>query len=168
MTVKSDRVSSCLNLAQDLAHQGITQVQQSLWTLRENADEYSDLVTAFQRLVTTLNTNVPVQIKFSSSGTQPLLSPHISLNLLRIGQEALTNALKHGEARHIDLNLAFNGDRLQLQVRDDGRGFAPELLGVNSGFGIRSIEQRAEQINAVVNIITNPGNGTVISVTVPL
>ncbi len=168
LTAKPDRVSSCLNLAQDLAHQGITQVQRSLWTLRENADEYNDLVAAFQKLVTTLNTNVPVRIKFSSSGTQSPLSPHISLNLLRIGQEAVTNALKHAEARHIDLNLAFNSDRIQLQIRDDGRGFAPELLAVNSGFGVRSIEQRAEQINAVVNIITNPGNGTAITVTVPL
>ncbi|WP_019503589.1 sensor histidine kinase [Pleurocapsa sp. PCC 7319] len=168
LITKSDRVSSCLNLAQNLAHQGITQVQQSLWTLRENADEYNDLVAAFQRLVTTLNTNVPVQIEFSTSGTQTPLSPDVRLNLLRIGQEAVTNALKHAEARQIDLNLIFNSDRLQLQIQDDGRGFAPELLGVNSGFGIKSIEQRAEQINAVVNIITNPGNGTTISVTVPL
>jgi len=136
--------------------------------LREKANEYRNLTAAFQRLVATLDTNVIVDIEFSTSGTQPSLPANISFNLLRIGQEAITNALKHASARRIDLNLIFTSDHLELEIRDDGRGFAIEILGVNSGFGIKSIQQRAEQIQAKVDITTNPGIGTTITVNVPL
>ena len=168
LTAKPEQVDSCLSRAQDLAHQGIIQVQRSLWTLREKANEYRDLTAAFQRLVASLNTNITVEIKFTSFGTQPVLPANVSFNLLRIGQEALTNALKHSSAQRIDLNLIFTSDHLELQVRDDGRGFAIEILAVNSGFGIKSIQQRAEQINAEVDIITSSGKGTSIIVNVPL
>ncbi len=89
-------------------------------------------------------------------------------NLLRIGQEAITNASKHAKPSRIDVTLAFDGRTVRLAVEDDGQGFvvgAPSTDHQRS-FGLVGIRERAKLLGGTVDIISAPGEGTRVIVTV--
>lgn len=84
------------------------------------------------------------------------------MNLLRIVQESVTNALRHAQAQTIQIDLTYALAQVRLSVCDDGCGFEPQLQSL--GFGLTSMHQRAEQIGAVLQIISSFGAGTEIRV----
>ena len=90
--------------------------------------------------------------------------------LLRIGQEAVTNAVRHAGAARIDVQLIYESTRMFLQVADDGRGFEPlpGARGPEGHFGIRGMHERAGQIGAALLLESTPSGGTRISVEAPL
>ncbi len=104
------------------------------------------------------------------SGIFRPLKSSVENNLLRIGQEAINNAVRHSEARRIFVNLLFDSRSVQLSVRDDGRGFAYPILnnGEQSHFGLVGMRERAEQIGGVLKIHSAPQEGTEIVVSVPI
>ncbi len=167
LTTKPQQVPHCITRAQNLAQTGIMETQRSLWTLNQAADEYSNLAATLKRLAAEMATGTAVRVEVTVCGSQPDLPPDIGLHLLRIGQEALTNALKHAQAQQIDIRLTFASHQVQLLVQDDGRGFAPQRL-TNSGFGLKSMQQRAEHIGACLIVASQPGSGTQVRLTAPL
>ncbi|MFZ8887409.1 MAG: sensor histidine kinase, partial [Steroidobacteraceae bacterium] len=92
------------------------------------------------------------------------LGGELLLQLLRIVQEALTNALKHASARHIRIGASEDAGYLHLSVRDDGRGFSPEAT---KGQGLRNMHQRARRIGATLRVTGTPA-GTRVELTLPL
>jgi signal transduction histidine kinase len=102
------------------------------------------------------------------SGTPTRLPYAYEMNLLRIGQEALSNAVTHGHAQKIALEVTFEADSVKLTVSDDGEGFSPED-GVSSGhFGLLDMRERASSMGSELQIQSTPGRGTAVSVQVPL
>jgi signal transduction histidine kinase len=90
----------------------------------------------------------------------------ISDNLYRIGQEALANAVRHAHAATLNIVLEYKKDCVRLLISDDGTGFIPgEDLG---GFGVLGMRKRAASISAMLDISSQPGQGTQVSVTAPL
>ena len=85
--------------------------------------------------------------------------------IYRIIQEGLTNAWKHGRARHVDVSVTSVGDAVSVGVRDDGSGFAEEP---GAGFGLIGIEERAEAVGGRMEVISEPGEGTHLLVELPL
>lgn len=90
----------------------------------------------------------------------------IAIQIYRIAQEAVTNAMRHSDAEVIELSLEFLDGHLELRVRDDGRGMAREPVG--SGMGLMTMRRRAEMIDADFSIQASPGGGTHIRCSVPL
>jgi signal transduction histidine kinase len=90
--------------------------------------------------------------------------------LLRIGQEAVANAVRHAAATRIDVQLIYEASRVSLQVADDGRGFepSPNLSGPEGHYGIKGMHERAEEIDAALVLESTPGEGTRVSVEAPL
>lgn len=83
--------------------------------------------------------------------------------LLRIAQEALANALRHGHARHVTVRLRADEDGLLLEVEDDGVGFDPEAPGTRSRrLGLTSMEERAERLGGTLELVSAPGAGTTV------
>jgi len=99
--------------------------------------------------------------------SRPLPLP-VETNLLRIGQEAINNAVKHARANRIDVTLNFDTRSVQLSIRDNGRGFDPEAQIADGHFGLIGMRERAEQIGAVLTIDSAVEHGTQIAVDVPL
>jgi signal transduction histidine kinase len=103
------------------------------------------------------------------TGTPRRLDAAEEHHLLRIGLEALTNAVKHGEAARIDIELRFQHDATTLVVADDGKGLRPAAEGEISGghFGLLGIRERVTKLGAVLQIQSTPGRGTRLTVVVP-
>ena len=92
----------------------------------------------------------------------------VETNLLRIGQEAVNNAVKHAQAKRIDVGLNFDTRNVRLSIRDDGRGFNPNDQIADGHFGLIGMRERAEQIGGILTIESAYEHGTQILVTIPL
>jgi len=87
------------------------------------------------------------------------------IELLRILQEALTNARRHSGARDVLVSLKLEGNDLVAEVSDDGRGFGPEIA---LGVGLRSMRERASALGGRLEAESEPGEGTMVRIRVPM
>jgi signal transduction histidine kinase len=106
-----------------------------------------------------------VNSEFAQGGVSRQLPPAWDEHLLRIGQEALTNAIRHGHAQRIVMDLEFTEDAVLLRLADDGRGF--DANSAFEGFGLAGIRARVSSIGGQLSIRSAVGSGTTISVSVP-
>ncbi|MEU0535174.1 sensor histidine kinase [Amycolatopsis tolypomycina] len=97
-------------------------------------------------------------------GEEPDIDPATVTTLYRAAQEAVTNARRHGEARHVRVSVTF-GAATRLVVTDDGRGF--DTGEPRSGYGLLSLRERAALVGGTVTVDSAPGTGTRVTVTVP-
>jgi signal transduction histidine kinase len=107
-----------------------------------------------------------MEAKLSLQGEPRKLPPELETNLLRIGQEVLTNALRHARATEFSAELIFSSHDVRLNLRDNGHGFDPRKK--HEGFGLQGIRERAEDLGGQLSIETWEGNGTAISIALPL
>ena len=104
------------------------------------------------------------QLKTSLAGR--ILDPETSLALFRLGQEALTNIVRHAQASRVEVDLTLEGDRLTLRVRDDGIGISHDQL-VGS-LGLLGLQERVSLLGGQLTITGQPGHGTEVLATLPL
>ena len=123
--------------------------------------ESDGLMSALQELAS--NTEQLFQIRCRFACQQPALvrDNAAATHLYRITQEAIHNAIKHGKAREIVVNLSSDGDQAQLSIADDGAGF-PEKLKNREGMGLRIMRYRAGTIGATLEIRRGADRGTVV------
>jgi signal transduction histidine kinase len=117
-----------------------------------------------------LTAETTVQAQVEVSGTFRPLTRLVENNLLRIGQEAINNAVRHAQAQRIFVTLQFDARRVQLSVRDDGRGFhhQTESNAESAHFGLVGMRERAEQVGGTLDIHSGPNEGTEVVVEVPI
>jgi signal transduction histidine kinase len=90
-------------------------------------------------------------------------------NLLRIGQEAIANAVKHAQAKRIEVVLKFERRQFELCVSDDGHGFDPSHPPASEGgFGLVGMRERAVELHSELNMSSAPEKGCVVKLTMPL
>jgi signal transduction histidine kinase len=116
-------------------------------------------------MVEQLITDPATRIAFRLNGVPRPLPADVADHLLRIGQEAITNAFRHAQASEICVELSFAGEELRLCVSDDGRGFATETRLRKEGFGLTGIQERADIIGALLAVASQPGAGTRVELT---
>jgi len=162
---RSAQERALLETARDLAREGLTEARRSAHALRPQALEQMDLAAALQRMTEQMSTDPSTSLTFQLHGAPCPLRPDVADQLLRIGQEALTNALHHGQASAIAVTLTFTPAALRLCVTDDGRGFAFDSLHMKAGFGLTGMRERAIQIGAALELTSEPGRGTRVEVT---
>ncbi len=138
---------------------------------RENLDEARSLVAqlgpvplqsaplaeALTRLTQHFSDETGVTARLVVTGTPRHLDGSSEVVLLRVAQEALTNVKRHAQASKVDVELSYVDDSVAVRVRDNGRGFAPAEA---TGFGLRGIRARVEQVGGDVLVDTAPGRGT--------
>jgi two-component system, NarL family, sensor kinase len=89
------------------------------------------------------------------------LSPQVQQDLLRIGQEAISNALRHAQPTEIRVSLRLNPPNLVLKVTDNGSGLAKSRgMREGQGFGFANMRARAKNLGATLDLRSNPGRGT--------
>jgi signal transduction histidine kinase len=149
-----------LQSARDLAREGLGEARRSVQALRPHALEKADLASALERMTEQLNADQATRIEFRLSGAPRPLPPDVADHLLRIGQEALTNALRHAHASAVAVALTFAEKELRLRVEDDGRGFGIEAPRGKEGFGLTGMRERAGLIGADLTVASQSGSGT--------
>ena len=108
-------------------------------------------------------TNIPVNIVVVGQGVLPA---NVQAEIYALSREALNNIAKHAGATQVDIRLQYQGDGVELAIRDDGRGFDSSRFSPFH-FGLSIMHQRAEAIGAALAINSEPGHGTEVAVRWP-
>lgn len=151
-------VASSIETAVDLARSHLAEARRSVGALRPNVGNGEDIATAIKRLADLgqRTTSVPIEVLVDEL---PRFGDGVEREIVRIAQEALTNAVRHSRARRITIRAStVQSVGFRLSVADDGRGISRERS--TSGFGMTSMQERAERIGASLTIVTAPRNGT--------
>lgn len=154
-----------VQLAIDLAKQSLTEARRSVQALRAPALIDTDLGGALLRLVQQQTAHTSTAAAFSVVGTPTPLPADVEGQLLRIGQEAIANALAHARAAQLQVELRFTPEAVQLLIVDDGVGFEPAQRHAER-YGLIGMRERAQQIGATLTIDSAAGRGTTITIDV--
>jgi PAS domain S-box-containing protein len=154
-----------LQRASELARRSLTEARRSVHALRPRALQKENFWEALRGIIKTTTAGTTVHTTFNLTGELRDLPHHWQENLLHIGQEALTNALKYAHSRKFETLLSFNTNELRLEFRDDGDGF--ELEDQHDGFGLAGMRERSGQMGGTLKITSARGKGTKIALTLP-
>jgi ligand-binding sensor domain-containing protein/signal transduction histidine kinase len=157
-----------LDRARILVRNSITEARRYVWDLRSQELHKKDLPAALRDTTKRLTAGSDVEAIVEVGGTLRPLPPSVETNLLRIGQEAINNALKHARASRIDVSLDYESKKVRLSIRDNGHGFDSSGQVSDGHFGIIGMRERAEQIAAFLSITSENSSGTEVLVDVPL
>ncbi|HEX8720673.1 MAG TPA: two-component regulator propeller domain-containing protein [Pyrinomonadaceae bacterium] len=158
-----------LDRARALVRSSIAEARRYVWDLRSQSLDERDLPAALAELTRRLTAGSDVQTQFRVGGTFRPLAPKVENGLLRIGQEAVNNAVRHAHARNISVELSYDASTVRLDVRDDGRGFDPAVAadGAAGHFGIVGMRERAAELGGSVEIESEPGAGSRVAAVFP-
>jgi signal transduction histidine kinase len=154
-----------LRRASELARRSLNEARRSVHALRPQALQRDNFWEALKGIIKNTTAGTNLHTKFELRGKLPHLSPVWQENLLHIGQEALSNALKHGHPRNFETRLIFNSKEFRLDLRDDGSGF--KVKDQHDGLGLAGMRERAEQMGGTLKVASARGKGTRIVLTVP-
>ncbi|MFF2504566.1 sensor histidine kinase [Streptomyces sp. NPDC058067] len=160
-----------LDRAADLARHSLGEARRSVHNLSPAALENASLPEALKKTVDDWSRRTGVRAEFTVTGTTEPLHDEIEATLLRIAEEALSNAARHARAGRLGVTLSYMAGEVTLDVRDDGRGFDPLELPARTGtggFGLDGMRARAERIAGALTVESEPGGGTAVSARVPL
>jgi PAS domain S-box-containing protein len=119
------------------------------------------LVEEFQK-----RSGIPCHVKVEDGEID--LDKDRSIVVFRILQESLTNIARHADARSVEISLRRDATHVRLEVKDDGRGFDPEAIREKKTFGLLGIRERAIMLNGTLSITSKPGEGTRVSLSIPI
>jgi len=154
-----------LHRAGELARRSLSEARRSVHALRPQALEEQNFWDALKGIIKSTTAGTALHTKFQSSGRLPKLPHPWQENLLHIGQEALTNALKYAHARNFETRLSYKTKELRLELRDDGDGFKAKHR--HDGVGLVGMRERVEQMGGELQITSSRGKGTKITVLLP-
>ena len=144
--------------ASELARSSLTEARRSVRALRPQALVENELGTAMRELIEKMTLGTGVQGAFTCAGDPWKFPPDWEENVLRVGQEVLTNTLRHARATRFDFHVVFEPGKVRMELSDDGRGFEP--AGKHDGFGLIGIRERVEGMGGQLTLTSAPGEGT--------
>jgi signal transduction histidine kinase len=165
---KADETFNYVERAYDLAQVGLGEARRSALSLRSDVIEESGLTEALRILAD--RSNIPGRLRCSFRANNLLaddLPPQVQQHLLRIAQEAISNAIRHANPTFLNVLLQSNSSEFALEIADNGRGIATTRLGNSEGFGLCNMRERAKQLGASLDIRTAHGSGTSVIVRLP-
>jgi signal transduction histidine kinase len=144
----------------------MTDMRCALWDLYPEELQKLGLKSAIECLVRDWTTSDGLKVHFSVNGLPRRLPLETEKALLRICQEALSNAVRHAQAREVRIQLFFDSQEARLHVKDDGRGFQPGQI--SESFGLISMQNRVQSSGGVWALHSEPGCGTDVQVSIPI
>jgi signal transduction histidine kinase len=157
-------------VARRMARHSLTEARSSMVDLRAAPVEGRDLASTLALATRRWANGNPAPIEIEVTGVPRRLPQDLEQNVLRIAQEAVTNAVKHADSTRISIQLQFHAESLELTVSDNGRGF--DTSGVFSladgQFGLMGMRERAERLNGEMHLTSVPGGGTLVRAMFPI
>lgn len=170
LTETPDQAQRHLDVALTMVRHSLGEARRSVMNLRSSALENGDLATALLETARQLMADRMVEVEVQTMGTTRALPLKIENTVLRVGQEAITNSLRHSKAGKLKIQLDYNSSRITLKVEDNGEGFDVVHSRACNGahFGLLGMEERAKQIGARLEVMSQPGSGTAVVLEVPI
>ena len=165
---KSAPETPIVRQVKDLLTEAMSVVRSLSRGLYPVALETGGFSSALQHLAEYAQSASGVQCIVRCTASANVIDKTIALNLYRIAQEAICNALRHSKAQRIDIKLSGVGEHYLLSVEDNGGGFSGQNMKTSTTLGLRSMHCRADLIGAEIEVRENPGGGTAIVVTGPM
>jgi signal transduction histidine kinase len=159
-----------LGIASEMLRYSLSEARRSVMDLRHGALDSRDLAGALSDVARQMTTGTSLQATVRTIGAARPLQSADEHHLLRIGLEALTNAIKHSGAARVDVALRFADDAVHLVVTDDGAGFTTTMTGlerVEGHFGLRGIRERVDKMGGALTLENRPEGGAVVAVRIP-
>jgi len=157
---KIDAAAQHLDLTRGYVREGLAEARQSIWALRSQDSGEITLPVKIRRLV---EAETGLAASFSSFGAYRPLPPGTEQEILRVAQEAIHNVKKHAGAHTLTVQLEYGAEKIALEVRDDGRGFAVESMeNVSGHYGLTGMRERAASIGGHLEVSSEPGQGTAV------
>ncbi|GAB4575423.1 MAG: hypothetical protein Kow0077_26860 [Anaerolineae bacterium] len=145
---------------QTTAREALREMRLLIFELRPSVLEEVGLAAALQARLESVETRSGLKVNYAVDRTPLHLPPRVESGLYRIAQEVLNNVLKHAAAQYIAVELRREGERVILDITDDGAGFDVEAVRDQGGLGLPGIRERAAEIDACLTIESSPGQGT--------
>jgi signal transduction histidine kinase len=155
-------------LAEDVANaidSGIADARQAVMAMRASSTD-APLFDVLADYLSDFGDRFALKVELETAGERPELSARVQAEVLRVVQEALNNTRKHADATAVRVRTATEGGRFRVDVVDNGRGFRAGENG--SGFGLKSMQQRAELVGGELHVTSALQDGTKVSLMVPL
>ena len=171
LTRRPEEGVAALEAALTTADTTLRDARNTIWDMRAVELEGHELPEALEGAVRSVLTGAPTVLHFTVRGDRRPLTPHLETTALRIGREAVLNALKHADARKVEVSLDYDAQMLRLQIRDDGRGMASgvaEAAAADGHLGIAGMKARAHHAAGAIEIDSEPGRGTTVRVSLPI
>jgi signal transduction histidine kinase len=153
---------------QALTHGNIQDIRRLIYDLRPAALDELGLVSALREYAIRYREEQSIELDLALPAGDDRLAAPLETALFRIAQAALDNVAKHAQARRVEVTLARDRKEVTLWVADDGRGFDPTLPRAGTHLGLWSMRERMEQVGGRFEVHSVPGEGTAITVVVPL
>jgi len=153
-----------------LADTTLREAREMIWDMRAPVLEGHDLATALEAAARRALGGTSIELRFTVRGERRPLPPEIDTAALRIGREAVVNARKHAGPSVVGVDLLYEPRSIQLSVQDDGAGFVPrEADGAGGGghWGVVGMRERASRAGGTLEITSETGRGTTVTLRVP-
>jgi signal transduction histidine kinase len=169
LEVGPQQSSRHLGLASQILDSSRDEVRRTLWNLRSGLLDTGDLLGSLQAIAANLCPGTKPAVSCRSVGVAIDLPDSVAHAVLRIAQEALSNAVKHASPENAEAVVEFGKDEVILTVSDDGCGFEP---GAAAGadpthFGLQGMRGRARRLHGEFHIESTPGRGTIVRASIP-
>lgn len=168
--LKGSAAKPHLDLARSVAREGLDEARRMLQALRPEILAQRGLTEALDRVCDDWSKRNGLPAFLEITGSPAPMHPDIELTILRAVQEGLNNIRKHAEARSATVTLSYMEDMIVLDVQDDGKGFVPSNNNAapGNGFGLAGMRERTEALQGSFSIESVPGEGSTISITLPV
>jgi signal transduction histidine kinase len=145
-----------------------TDIQHMSHQLHPSKLHYLGLAAAVRDLCHEFAQQHKIEVEFVVRDLPEHFEENVSLNLFRVVQESLRNAVKHSHAHHVNVELTCQASVVHLRVSDDGVGFNPEDSKIHHGLGLVSMRERLRSVGGEFSLWSRPSLGTQVEGTVPI
>ena len=152
---------SDINIAAKTSAESIRDI---IWFINPTSDNLNNLLVRMKDTAITMLSGLNHELNINEAHPDEKINPELKRNVYLVFKESLNNIIKHSSAKNVLIKIDKAGSRINILIEDDGKGF--DKSSVKEGNGLRNIRNRASQINAELEIVSSPGNGTKINFSV--
>lgn len=168
--IKVDDLNAKLNQLSDFTQQTIHELRDTIWAMNKESIELSDIISRLRNFINALdikeNINIVESKAVKDNATHLVFNALKGVQVYRIIQESINNALKHAQANNINITFDSDTQECQILIEDDGKGFA--IDDHQEGHGLQNMQSRAERIQAQLDIKSATSDGAQIALNVPI
>jgi len=167
-----EKAQSLLNRLEEVSQDAHTDVRESILSLKAGTGQAWSFVSTLQKYLSDFQAHygIRTELVVADDVKEDVIKPGDGVQILRVIQEAVTNARKHSRAQSVGVSIAHDDGRVSITVTDDGSGFDPTRVDFDNGrhFGLSFMRERMEQIGGSLAVHSHPGAGTVVKLQAPI